>query len=183
MVREEPIVHYDRGKGRGEHGPDGWGVLAVEETNVQEEPDETPLGKEDTKVFRGVAARLNYIAPDRPDMQYAIKEAANPREYDWGLLKKLGRYLLYRPRIVMQYDWQKKRTTLDGYTDCDWGSCTKSRKSTSGAMILIGKHLIKSYSKQQKVLALSSGEAETYGMVACSAEVLGIQSCGRDLGL
>ena len=48
---------------------------------------------------------------------------------------------------------------------------------------MVGKHLIKGYSKQQKVLALSSAEAETYGMVACSAEVLGIQSCARDLGL
>ena len=48
---------------------------------------------------------------------------------------------------------------------------------------MIGKHLIKSYSKQQKVLALSSAEAETYGMVACSAEVLGIQSCAGDLSL
>ena len=41
--------------------------------------------------------------------------------------------------------------------------------------------MIKRYSKQQKVLALSSAEAETYGMVACSAELLGIQSCARDM--
>ena len=48
---------------------------------------------------------------------------------------------------------------------------------------MVGKHVIKSYSKQQKVLALSSAEAETYGMVSCSAEVLGIQSCAKDMGL
>ena len=48
---------------------------------------------------------------------------------------------------------------------------------------MIGKHTIKSYSKQQKVLALSSAEAETYGMVACSAEVLGIQACAADMGM
>ena len=33
------------------------------------------------------------------------------------------------------------------------------------------------------MLALSSAEAETYGMVACSAELLGIQACAADLGL
>ena len=33
------------------------------------------------------------------------------------------------------------------------------------------------------MLALSSAEAERYGMVACSAELLGIQSCARDMGL
>ena len=48
---------------------------------------------------------------------------------------------------------------------------------------MLGKHMIKSYAKQQKVLALSGAEAETYGMVACSAELLGIQSCARDMGL
>ena len=56
---------------------------------------------------------------------------------------------------------------IDGHTDSDWGGCTKSRKTTSGAVIMLGQHMIKSYSKQQKVLALSSAEAETYGMVAC----------------
>ena len=49
--------------------------------------------------------------------------------------------------------------------------------------IMLGKHMFKSYSKHQKVLALSSAQAETYGMVACSAELLGIQSCARDMGL
>jgi hypothetical protein len=47
---------------------------------------------------------------------------------------------------------------------------------------MLGKHMIKSYSKQQQMLAFSSTEAETYGMVACSAELLGIQSCARDMG-
>ena len=48
---------------------------------------------------------------------------------------------------------------------------------------MLGKHMKKSYSKQEKVLALSSAEAGTYGMVACSAELLGIQSCAHDMGL
>ena len=106
-----------------------------------------------------------------------------PRECDWVLLKKMGRYLIHRLRLVIEFMWQKRSACLDGYTDSDWGGCTRSRKSTSVAVIMVGKHMIKGYSKQQKVLALSSAEAETYGMVACSAEVLGIQSCARDLGL
>ena len=151
------------------------------------EADETPLSASEAKLFRGVAARLNYMGPDRPDMQYAIKEAArcmaSPRVCDWPLLKKLGRYLLHRPRLVLHYRWQKKQSCLDGYTDSDWGGCTRSRRSTSGAVIMVGKHVVKSYSKQQKVIALSSAEAETYGMVSCSAELLGIQACAADLGL
>ena len=74
-----------------------------------EEADETALGPADARVFRAVAARLNYMGPDRPDMQYAIKEIkeaarcmASPRESDWALLKKIGKYLLYRPRVVFK---------------------------------------------------------------------------------
>ena len=48
---------------------------------------------------------------------------------------------------------------------------------------MVGRHLIKSWSRQQRAIALSSAEAETYGMVACSAELLGIQSCEFDLGM
>ena len=155
--------------------------------DVEEEIDESLLEKAEATLFRGVAARLNYMGPDHPDMQYAIKEAARcmalPRQCDWKLLKKIGRYLIHRPRLVLRYGWQRRPSSLDGYTDSDWGGCTKSRKSTSGAVMMVGGHVIKSYSKQQKVLALSSAEAETYGMVACSAELLGIQACAEDMGM
>ena len=43
-----------------------------------------------------------------------------------------------------------------------------------------GDHIIKSWSKTQSVIALSSGEAEYYGMVKGASEGLGIQSVLRD---
>ena len=47
--------------------------------------------------FRGLCARLNYLAQDRPDIRYACKEAscrmARPFEGDWIRLKRIGRYL------------------------------------------------------------------------------------------
>ena len=47
----------------------------------------------------------------------------------------------------------------------------------------LGEHVLKAYSKQQKVVALSSAEAELYAMVAASAETLAIQSYASDLGM
>ena len=47
---------------------------------------------------------------------------------------------------------------------------------------MIGNHAIKSYSKQQKVIALSSAEAELYAMVAASAETLAVMAYAKDLG-
>ena len=48
---------------------------------------------------------------------------------------------------------------------------------------MIGRHLLKSWSKQQRVVALSSAEAETYALVTASCETLGLQSCAADLGI
>ena len=47
----------------------------------------------------------------------------------------------------------------------------------------IGEHVIKTDCKQQKVIALSSAEAELYAMVAASAETLALAVYARDLGL
>ena len=44
--------------------------------------------------FRALAARANYLALDRPDIQFAVKEVARrmatPRVDDWILLKRLA---------------------------------------------------------------------------------------------
>ena len=46
-----------------------------------------------------------------------------------------------------------------------------------------GSHLIKHWSSTQKVVTLSSAEAELSGIVKSTTEALGIQSVGRDVGL
>ena len=47
----------------------------------------------------------------------------------------------------------------------------------------MGGHMIRSWSRQQKVVALSSAEAELYAMVAASAECLALIAYARDLGM
>ena len=47
----------------------------------------------------------------------------------------------------------------------------------------IGEHTIKSWCRQQKVVALSSAEAELYAMVMASAEALAIVGYAADLGM
>ena len=97
--------------------------------------DETALIGEEARLFRGIAARLNYIGPDRPDVQFAVKEAPRlmslPRKCDWRILRKIGRYLIRRPRVALLFNYQHRQTVLDGYSDSDWAGCSRSRKSTS----------------------------------------------------
>ena len=78
-------------------------------TMEEEEASEKLVGVEATR-FRAVAARANYLAVDRPDIEYAVKEIcrkmANPVSGDWQKLVRLGRYLKGAPRCVLSYDWQ-----------------------------------------------------------------------------
>ena len=84
----------------------------------------------------------------------------------------IRKYLSGSPRLVSKFEWQEWPARVTAYTDFDWAGCVKTAKSTSGFVICIGEHVLKAYSRQQKVVALSSAEAELYAMVAASAETL-----------
>ena len=149
--------------------------------------DDEALGPAEARRYRAITARLNYMSPDRVDIQFAVKEAARamsqPRKSSWSLLSKIGRYLVGRPRLVMEFPWQTEQGFVTTYTDSDWAGCAKTARSTSGGIVTIGDHVIKSYSRQQKTVALSSAEAELYAMVAASAETLAVIAYAKDLGL
>ena len=72
---------------------------------------------------------------------------------------------------------------VDCYSDTDWAGCPKTRKSTSGGVILLGEHILKTYSSTQPTVSLSSGEAEFYGVVRASGAALGQQSLFADLNV
>lgn len=58
-----------------------------------------------------------------------------------------------------------------------------SKKSTSGSLIAIGDHVIKSWSTTQSVVAMSTGEAEFYELIKCATMALGARSLLFDLGV
>ena len=69
------------------------------------------------------------------------------------------------------------------FTDSDWAGSVRTARSTRGGIVMIGAQTIKSYSRQQKVVALSSAEAELYAMVAVSAESIAAIGYAQDLGV
>ena len=157
------------------------------EQDVPAEIGDEELEQEEATKYRAIAARLNYLAVDRVDLQYSVKEAARhmskPTQKDWQKLIKIGRYLITNPRLVMAFPWQDDQSLVTVFTDSDWAGCIKSAKSTSGGIVTIGDHVIKTYSRQQRVIALSSAEAELYAMVAASAEGLACIALAKDLGV
>ena len=121
------------------------------------------------------------------DIQFAAKECArkmpNPEIGDWNRLKRIGRYLKGCPRYVVEYKFQEWPEHLTGMSDANWALDKDSRKSTSGGVILFGSHYIKSWSKTQSLVALSSAESELYALIKCTSEVLGVKSALADWGV
>jgi hypothetical protein len=60
---------------------------------------------------------------------------------------------------------------LNAYSDADWASDAKTRKSTSGGVIFLGSSLVYWSSKQQSNISLSS----------CESEFIAASELGREL--
>ena len=133
--------------------------------------------------FRGAAARANYLAQDRFDLAFAAKELcrrmAVPRLSDLVALRRLCRYVLEVPRLVQCFRWQAPIREFVVFSDTDFAGCPRTRRSTNGGAIVSGSHLVKHYSKTQKVVALSSAEAKLGGIVHGPPRAWGaVRGCG-----
>jgi hypothetical protein len=147
--------------------------------------EEEPLNPKGQTRFRAMAARANYLAQDRSDIQYSVKEISRhqavPSVQGMLKLKRLGRYLTKAGRWITTFNYQKSAGVLTAWVDTDFAGCRKTRRSTSGGVITLGSHVIKTWSATQAVVALSSGEAEYYGIVKGGSQGLGAKSLLADL--
>ena len=98
-------------------------------------------------------------------------------------MKRLARYLLEVPDPTIRYDsCERSLDKILVYVDSDWAGCKATRKSTSGGAVTWGGGLLKSWSRSQGPVAISSGEAEFYAAIQGACEGLGIKSLLEDLG-
>ena len=126
------------------------------------------------------------MSQDRIDLAFAAKalamRMARPCKGDEIPLKRCIKYLKSRPRGAYVYGWQEKPSQLDIYTDSDWAAEKVTRRSTSGGVIMQGRHLIHHWSRTQGIVALSSGEAELNASVKGVSEGLQLKYVAEALG-
>ena len=128
------------------------------------------------------AARSNYLAADRIDLQLAPKEVCRfmsaPNDADVRGRHEAPRALpLGAQETGTSMDLPMPRAEgVDVYNDTDWFGRPRTRHSTSGGCVVIGQHCIRSWSSTQPSVTLSSGEAEFYGLVKAAGAGLGHQS-------
>ena len=106
-----------------------------------------------------------------------------PSNLDWIALKRLGRYLIGKPRAVSHFKYQNTLSGIEVSVDSDWAGCTRTRRSTSGGVLKLGGHVVKTWATTQATVALSSGEAEYTAAVKGCSQALGFKALMNDLGV
>jgi hypothetical protein len=146
-----------------------------------------PLEDARKKQYRSCVMRAAYLAQDDPGINEATKNLARrmncPLESHWTALKRLGRYLLKYPMTANVMKHQRLPNGIRVYVDTDHAGCAVTRRSTTGMVLMLGMHTVKTACNLQSTIALSSGESEWYGLVKGSAVGLGFQSLMADWGI
>ena len=129
----------------------------------------TVLDQEERAECRKHVGLLQYIANDRFDLKYAVKEvrrdAAQSTVVSRRMLKKIVRYLRSVPRAVLCFGWSERGDTVVVTVDADHAGCSETRRSTSSGVIQVNGHVLSEWSTTQSTVALSSGASEFVAIV------------------
>ncbi len=120
---------------------------------------------------------ISCTVPRRPADRWLIQLRGGLK-----MINCIGWYLVGKPRAVLKYERQSRKSQCQGFSDSDWAGCGKSGKSISGGVIVIGTHFLKCWSRTQQSITLSSAETELLAMCNLSAELSGVRSMLKDLG-
>uniref|UniRef100_A0A803LQS3 Reverse transcriptase Ty1/copia-type domain-containing protein n=1 Tax=Chenopodium quinoa TaxID=63459 RepID=A0A803LQS3_CHEQI len=128
--------------------------------------------------YQKIVGKLIYLAHTRPDIAYAVGVVSRfmhlPQVQHMTAIMRILRYLKGTSSTGIYFD-KNDHLDLIAYTDADWAGDRDGRKSTSGYFTLVGGNLVTWRSKKQKVVALSSAEAEFRG--ASNYVALHLTSC------
>ena len=93
------------------------------------------------KVFQAGSARASFMGPDRPEIQFSVKECcrrmSQPTEVAMQALKRIGQFIEGHPRLVLAMKFEESQP-IDVYVDSDYAGCPRTRQSTSGGCVMMG---------------------------------------------
>ena len=93
----------------------------------------------------------------RPDIACAVRAGArfceNPGPAHKEAVMKIFQYLLHTKDWGITYGGQGCGLCMEAYTDSDFGACLDTRRSVSGAVLMLAKGAISWHSRMQEVTA------------------------------
>ena len=154
--------------------------------NAAEEEKSESLSQVQYHRYRSQVARCLFLSQDRADITFIVNELcqtmSNPTQQSLAKLKRLVRYLKRERQWGQVFKYEKANEEVTMFTDSDWAGCKETRRSSSAGVVMSGAHALKAYTRNQKIIARSSAEAELYAAALGASELKGIISLMRDLG-
>ena len=138
--------------------------------------------------YRSTVGKLLWMAQLRDDLKHPVKELSrsliNPQDQNIKRLVHLLKYVnqtgdfafVMEPQLPVRNQEGKFPVQIVSYSDSDWASWQKSRKSTSGSLVSVFNVNLQSTSRTQASNAHSSAESELYAMTQAAVESLAIKN-------
>ncbi|XP_059076574.1 secreted RxLR effector protein 161-like [Cryptomeria japonica] len=134
--------------------------------------------------FRQLVGSLIYLTATRPDICFAVSYISRfmtaPKADHWIAAKPVLRYVKGTSDYGILYG-RCNDPKLIGYTDLDWAGSVDDRKSTSWYVFRLGTSVVTWSSKKQRIVALSSTEAEYRGTVKAACETVWLRRMLSDM--
>ena len=138
-----------------------------------------PEEKEEMRKFpyREAVGVLMWTATmTRSDIACAVRVVArfceNPGPSYKRAVMKIFQYLLHTQEWGITYGGQGYGLRMEAYTDSDFGACLDTRRSVSGAVLMLAKGAISWHARMQEVTALGTSEAEYVALSEVVKEVI-----------
>ena len=155
--------------------PAASGVPTLSKADEPRNPEE----KEEMRKFpyrEAVGALMWTATMTPPDIACAVRAVArfceNPGPAHKKAVMKILQYLLHTKEWEITYDGQGCELCMEAYTDSDFGACPDTRRSFSGAVLMLAKWAIGWHSRMQEVTASGTSEAEYVALSEGVKEVL-----------
>jgi hypothetical protein len=121
-------------------------------------------------LYRSLVGSLRYLMNTRPDMAFSVglvsRFMEKPTEDHMAVVKRIIRYVAGTIHLGCQYS-RDENYKLVGFYDRDLAGDVDSSKSTTGVACFLGRNLVSWQSQKQRVVALSTCEAEYMAAAAC----------------
>jgi hypothetical protein len=120
----------------------------------------------------------------RPDIGHAVgvisRFMSNPGKAHWEAVKWILRYLRGTTEKCLYFS--KGEIKVEGYVDADFAGEVDHRRSTTGYIFTVGTGAVSWMSRIQKIVALSTTEAEYVAVTEASKELIWLQGLLTELG-
>lgn len=133
-------------------------VAPLAKDHGEVDDDDEPLDDQEARRYRRLAATINDLATDRPDLQCTAsvlgRTMSRPIGRSWTNLKKTARYLKEHWEVVYEYFAAQAGEVqeLVRFWDLVRAGCKISRRSTSGGMVTLGGGYFRSWADRQATI-------------------------------